>query len=297
MIASPSAARTTPASLAEHAGERSWSPDELAWDDPVERISVPHRVSLLSSLMTRMTEAERDHARQLEVASHLGALADGERKAVELAAETVLLCPESKSDVRWFLGTLLADEAKHDLVLHRLLTEKLAWKMRPHPVIDRLFEALSRERDFELNLLAGQVVLEGAAATLLNGMLLGVDQPLLREILRNIGRDEARHIRFAHVVCAPVAELPTSRRKRMEEVLFDAAHAALESLVPEDTWETLGLDRRAAREASVDSLRERGVITFFTKIVARELTERGFSGEALRGSLEGHLEARLRSAA
>jgi hypothetical protein len=287
----------SPVTLAEHAGSRSWSPEELAWDEAVDAISVPHRVSLVSPLLTRMTEEERAHARQLEVASHLGALADGERKAVALAAETVLLCPEARADVRWFLGTLLADEAKHDLVLHRFLTEKLRWKTPPHPALDRLFDALSREHDFDLNLLAGQVVLEGAAATLLNGMLLGVDQPLLREILRHIGRDEARHIRFAHTVCAPPSELAPARRKRMEEVLFDAAHAALESLVPEDTWETLGLDRKAARVASVDALREHGIIAFFTKIVVRELTERGFGGEALRDALERHLEARLRSAA
>jgi hypothetical protein len=285
---------TTPLDLASHAGSRSWSPDELAWDVDVSSVSVPHRISLLSPLLTRMTEGERARVRQLEVASHLGALADGERKAVALAAETVLLCPASKADVRWFLGTLLADEAKHDLVLHRFLSEKLAWKVRPHPVLDRLFDTLSRERDFDLNLLAGQVVLEGAAATLLNGMLLGVEQPLLREILRRIGRDEARHIRFAHVVCEPVSEVSARRRKRMEEVLFDAAHAALESLVPEDTWETIGLDARQAREASVNALRERGVITFFTKIVVRELSERGFSGEALKEALEQHLEARLR---
>ncbi len=288
-------------SLAEHAAARPWAPDALPWESAVDwaAVSIPEGASVLarSDVVRAMSTSERARLRQREMASHLAALANGERKAVNLAAETVLLCPEEEVEQRWFLGTLLADESKHDLALHRFLSEKLAWTVRPHPVLDALFATLTEERDYELNLLAGQVVLEGAAASLLNGLLLGVDQPLLRELLRNIGRDEARHIRFAHAVSAPLAEMSPARRRRMEEVLFEAAHAAVVSLVPDDAWEELGLDRGLARAASVDALRERGVLAFFTKVLARELGGRGFPADDLRASLERHLEARLRQAA
>lgn len=287
--------------LAEQAATRGWSPDALPWSGEVDWscVGVPETSSVLgdASELRRMTAAERAHARQREMASHLAALANGERHAVDLAAETVLLCPDDAPDRRWFLGTLLADEAKHHLVLDRFLGEKLGWQVQPHPVLEEVFATLSRERDFELNLLAGQVVLEGAAAGLLNGMLLTVGQPLLRELLRHIGRDEARHIRFAHAVSTPVAGLSTARRKRMEEILFEAAHAAVASLVPSDTWDELGLDRAAARTAAVDALRARGVLAFFMRIVVRELGVRGFPADDLGASLERHLEARLRAAA
>jgi hypothetical protein len=287
------------AALAERAGAQAWSPDALPWGDEVDwsSVGVPEKASILAGTpaLRSMTASESAHARQREMASHLAALTIGESKAVGLAAETVLLCPEGAAEQRWFLGTLLADEAKHELGLRRFVEGKLGWRVRPHLELDAVFAELSRERDYELNLLAGQVVLEGAAATLLNGMLLGVEQPLLRELLRNVARDEARHIRFAHLVSTPIADVAPVRRRRMEEVLFEAAHAAVASLVPADTWDELGLDPAAARAASVDSLRARGVLAFFTKIVARELGLRGFPADDLGATLERNLEARLRS--
>lgn len=292
---------TSVAALADHAQSVTWRPDALPWDGDVdwEAIPVPDGASLLAStaLLKSMTPEQRLRSKQREMASHLGALADGEKRAVGLAAETVLLAPEDAPEQRWFLGTLLADESKHHLVLRRFLDEKLQWQMHPFAVLDHLFAELSRERDYALNLLAGQVVLEGAAAALLNGLLVGVKQPLLRELLRNIGRDEARHIKFAHtVVSSATADLDLPRRRRMEEILFEAAYASIASLVAEDAWDELGLDRRTARVASVEALRDRGVIAFFTRVVVRQLGLRGFPADELGTALSRHLEARLRSA-
>lgn len=291
---------TSVAALADHAQSVTWRPEALPWDGAVdwEAVAVPDGASLLASspLLQKMSPEQRRRAKQREMASHLGALTDGEKRAVGLAAETVLLTPDDEPEQRWFLGTLLADESKHQLVLRRFLDEKLHWTVHPYAVLDRLFAELTRERDFALNLLAGQVVLEGAAAALLNGLLVGVKQPLLREILRNIGRDEARHIRFAHtVVSSATKDLDDVRRRRMEEILFEAAYASVASLVAEDAWDDLGLDRRAARQSTVDVLRDRGVISFFTRVVVRQLGLRGFPADELGATLSRHLEARLRS--
>ena len=89
-----------------------------AWDDA----TVPEAASLLTrtGLLRGMRPRQRAHARRLEMASHLSALAHGEQCAVGLGAQTVLLCPEDAPEQRWFLGTLIADEAKHHLALEQV---------------------------------------------------------------------------------------------------------------------------------------------------------------------------------
>lgn len=288
--------------LAEHGGVAPWTVDGLPWDagGAWDDATVPEAASLLArtGLLRGMRPRQRAHARRLEMASHLSALAHGEQCAVGLGAQTVLLVPEDAPEQRWFLGTLVADEAKHHLALERYLAEQLEARMTPHPALTALFAELGREGDLALNLLAGQVVLEGAAASLLNALLVGVRQPLLRELLRRVGRDEARHMRFAHLVAPPPVDgLSRARRRRMEEVLFEAAYAACAALVAHGAWGPLGLDPAAARAATVDALRERGAIAYFSRTVVRQLDLRGFPAETLGHALAGRLEDRLRRAA
>jgi hypothetical protein len=292
------------AALAAHAQQAAWQVEALPWEEAGEweETEVPEGASLLAStpLLQGMSPAQAAGVRRLEMASHLAALSRGEQLAVGLAASTVLLCPPEAAEQRWFLGTLLADEAKHHLVLERYLAERMGGGPPPPPVLDVLFAELTREGDFALNLLAAQVVLEGAAASLLNALLVGVRQPLLRELLRHIGRDEARHMKFAHLVAGgpeALEGLSEARRRRMEEVLFEAAHAACASLMAAGAWGRMGLEPQAARQASVDALRARGVLDFFTRTVVRQLGLRGFPGESLGRTLSRHLEDRLRERA
>lgn len=288
----------TAEALGAHALAAGWSPEALPWDDDrgFDELSFPDAASLLAStaLLTGMSPSQRERAKRLELSSHLSALAYGEMRATTLAAETVLLFPEEASVERFFVGTLLADEAKHHRVLERYLTERLAGRVRPHPALEEVFAALSGERDLVLNLLVGQVVLEGAAASLLNALLLGAPQGLLREMLRHIGRDEARHMKFAHLMHAAGEGFSAARQRRSEELLFEAAFAACASLVASGAWPELGLDPRRARNETVDRLAARGAITYFTRVVARQLGHRGFQADRLEKRLSRQLEQRLR---
>lgn len=285
--------------LSALAYRHAWLEEELPWDEgaPWNEGTMPDALSLLARLpaFRAMTPDERAVLKRSEFASHLSALADGEKRATRLAAETALLADPDDADGQTFLGTLLADEAKHFAVLRRFVEEKLGHPVTPHPWLGRVFDALSAEHDYALNLLVGQVVLEGAAASLLNSLLVATRPSLLRELLRRISRDEARHMRYAYVVSALRSEhLSRSRRHRMEELLFASACAAAASLVAEPTWEELNLPRAEARETTVDALKARGVFNWYTRVVTRQLDRLGFPGDGFTRTVERHLEERLR---
>jgi hypothetical protein len=83
----------------------------------------------------------------------------------------------------------------------------------------------------------------------------------------------------------------------MEEILFEAAYAAVASLIAEKTWTEFDLDRTDARQQTVDALRERGVMHFYTRVVVRQLSNLGFPATRLQRTFEKHLEERLRDQA
>jgi hypothetical protein len=288
--------------LVAQAYENSWDPEkDLPWDaanDP-DRFEVPDTAALSASLPAyrRLGKAQRAWLKRRELASHLSCLAYGEQRAAVLAAETALIEPNQDPTATWFLATLMADESKHFAVLDRYLSKKAEASYAPTPALEKVFAALTRARDFELNLFVGQVVLEGTAASLLSSLLLGVKEPLLREMLRRILRDEARHMKFAQLFSGSMhAKIDPRRRRAMEEILFEAAVAGASCLLPLPVWDELDLDRRKCIPAAVGELKRRGVIRFYTHVVGRRLARRGFPAAKLEQMLERMLEGRLRAA-
>jgi hypothetical protein len=277
----------------------NWHPSDLPWAEGqgAGALQIADGVCLVARLpaFRKMSPVERDAIKCSELAAHLSTLAFGEERAVDLAGDTVSLCPVEDANARWFLGTLLADEAKHFVALRRYLARTFGEPVVPHGPLARVFQQLRDEKDYALNLLVGQIVLEGAAASLLASLLISTREPLLRELLKRISRDEARHMKFAHLAVIHAEALSAPRRRRMEEVLFEAAHAALASLLAERTWSEVGVPRAEARAATVDALRERGVLTYYSRVIARQIARRGFPVEALARSLETRLEQRLRT--
>jgi hypothetical protein len=289
--------------LLEGAYADGWNPlTDLPWGSAVDwrELEIPDQSCLLAQLPAyrKMSAAQRARVRRREMASHLSGLAFGERHATTLAAETILLCPEDEPQQAWFLATLMADEAKHASAIDRYQRERLGARYPPHPALVHVFNALSEARDYELNLLVGQVVLEGSAASLLTSLMVSIREPLLRDALRRIMRDEARHMKFAETVTrAGLAPISGARRKRMEEILFDAAFAGAASLLAPGVWDEVGLARPGCLSATVDELKRRGIIRFYSTIVTRQLRRRGFPTGTLEKMLERLLEGRLRSAA
>ena len=285
--------------LLRRAYAEAWDPErDLPWDTAVEAgaLEVPEAVCLSTQLdaYRSMSPAQRTQLRRREMASHLSSLAFGEQRATTLAAETALVCPWPGGADTWFLGTVMADEGKHAAVLQRYLAQKLGGALAPAPSLGHVFEELSARRDYGLNLLVGQVVLEGAAASLLTSLLVGLKEPLLRALLRRVMIDEARHMGYAHLVGTPTFDAASATQRRaMEALLFEATYAGAASLLPEPAWAEAGLDPATCRRAAVAELERRGVLRFYTGVMVRQLRRRGFDSDTLAARLDRQLQERL----
>ncbi len=275
----------------------AWDPyRDLPWQTEVRwrDVELPDRSCLVShfSRYRAMTAAQRQEAKCAEMAAHLSSLADGEERAARLAAATAQLGPPP--DHVWFLASLMADEAKHYAALVHYLQTKLRLSYQPTPVLSRVFQALEEQRSFELNVVAGQLVLEATASALLASLLTTVHEPLLHLLLRRIMRDEARHMTYARGLAPSVREPRVLQTHAARDLLFEAAFAGASSLMAVRAWEEIGLSAKEARHEAVEVLDQRGFLAFYEKVIVEQLARQGYDADTLRATLGRRLERRLR---
>jgi hypothetical protein len=268
------------------------------WDRPldIERIKEVGTASLLQDIpgFTALSITQRKELIYREGLYHLHNLMSGEHLGVFLAAQIIRDCPSDSLDCAYFTSTILADERNHMLVLRRYLREKVGVLFPPNPALARIFDELMRETSYEVKLLASQLCLEWTAVSLISSIQFKNPEPLLRNILAAIVRDEGRHLRFnrwvfAHLTNARIAAL----QPRMEEMFFETTVAIVASFFAIPVWQQYGFAPDACRDYALRDLHARGAMRYFTRILPRQLERCGFKANRLIHLLETELEQRV----
>jgi hypothetical protein len=142
----------------------------------------------------------------------------GEQAAMVLAGQTV--AAELSVGSRLFAAQQTADEARHVEVFARYLTSKLERTYQVDPNLEVCIHALTKIREWDLKVLGLQVLIEGLALGSFAFLLKVTREPLLRQLLVNVIRDETRHIRFGVLVLKEFYEKHLSERQREERAAW-----------------------------------------------------------------------------
>ncbi len=129
--------------------------------------------------------------------------------------------------VQWMDGKLygstqVVDEGRHVEVFHRYLDEKLG---RVYQINDNLYtiiDALMTDGRWDLKFLGMQIMIEGLALGAFGTMRQQTQEPLLKELLKYVITDEARHVTFGVVALRDFyAELPENERRDREDWAYE----------------------------------------------------------------------------
>ena len=268
------------------------------WDRPIdmERIKSAGTASLLQELpgFAALSITQRHEIIYREGLYHLHNLMAGEHLGVFLAAQIIRDCPHDSLDCAYFTSTVLSDERNHMLVLRRYLREKVGAVFPPNPALARIFEELMRETSYEVKLFVAQLCLEWTAVSLISSIQFKNPEPLLRNILAAIVRDEGRHLRFnrwvfAHLSNARIAAI----QPRMEDMFFETTVAIVASFFAIPVWQEYGFAPDACRHYALRDLHARGAMRYFVRILPKQLERCRFRSDRLIRLLETELEQRV----
>jgi hypothetical protein len=147
----------------------------------------------------------------------------GEQGALFAAAQVT-------ESVQWMDGKLygatqVMDEARHVEVFHRYIDQKLN---KLYVINDNLFviiDALMSDSRWDMKFLGMQIMVEGLALGAFGLMYRITKEPLLKNLLRYVIQDEARHVHYGVLALRHyfVNELSEAERREREDWAFEVA--------------------------------------------------------------------------
>jgi hypothetical protein len=189
--------------------------DAVDWSQPIRNFSE----ETYASLGGRMSREDFDRICAERRAFTFTQLFFGEQAALALCAQLVNQCPELEA--RMCLAGQIIDEARHVEVFGRYL-EKLDVDAPLDPMLEGIVHRILDSDFYGEKIVGMQIFLEGIAVGLFQIFAQESPDPLLRELMRGVLRDESRHAGFGVMYLADKFKgASKAERVRTEEFVGD----------------------------------------------------------------------------
>jgi hypothetical protein len=128
------------------------------------------------------------------------------------------------TDGKFYGATQVMDEARHLEVFLRYLETKLGKLYQVNDNLFTILDALMRDSRWDMKFLGMQIMVEGLALGAFSMMYQSTREPLLKEMLRYVIQDEARHVHYGVLALKRhFAELSPSELREREDWTFEVA--------------------------------------------------------------------------
>jgi hypothetical protein len=129
------------------------------------------------------------------------------------------------TDGKFYGSTQVVDEARHVEVFHRYLTQKLGKLWQINDNLYTIIDALMTDSRWDLKFLGMQIMIEGLALGAFGTLRAATREPLLKELLKYVITDEARHVHFGVVALRDyyTNEISPKERRDREDWAFEMA--------------------------------------------------------------------------
>jgi hypothetical protein len=179
--------------------------------------------SILERHGIHLAPAERARFLHSLVAWMLSQFLHGEQGALQAAAQVTEAV--QFFDGKLYGGTQVVDEARHVEVFHRYLDTKLD---KLYAVNDNLFviiDALMTDSRWDMKFLGMQIMVEGLALGAFGTLYKITREPLLKQLLKMVIQDEARHVHYGVLALREhiTKHLSESERREREDWSFEVA--------------------------------------------------------------------------
>lgn len=187
--------------LYKKAKKGQWDSDDLPWNTDVdpfnpEKPIMPEKLNPIygTDVYNKTDKKTRAKLNHSLISLMLSQFLHGEQGALFAAGITVEATPWMNAKL--YGATQVMDEGRHVEVFQKYIIEKLD---RLYKVNDNLYviiHALTSTSDWDLKFLGMQIMIEGLALGAFGLLYKFTNEPLLRELLKNVISDEARHVHY-----------------------------------------------------------------------------------------------------
>ena len=217
--------------LYTRAKEQQWNGDDLPWhidvdpENPEKPILPPEFMDFeaLRARGIRLTPLEERRLNASVASWMLSQFLHGEQGALFAAAQVTEAV--QFFDGKLYGSTQVIDEGRHVEVFHRYLDTKLN---KLYQINDNLFviiDALIQDSRWDVKFLGMQIMVEGLALGAFGTLYQMTNEPMLKQLLKMVIQDEARHVHYGVVALRDHFnnELSDAERREREDWAFEVA--------------------------------------------------------------------------
>jgi len=172
----------------------------------------------------------------------------GEQGALICTAKIVETVPWI--DAKYYASTQVMDEARHVEVFAKYLDTKLSGHYHMNAHLGMLLDDIIEDSRWDMTYLGMQIMVEGLALAAFGFMYQLTQEPLLKQLLRYVMSDEARHVAFGVLSLKEYyAELSDHEMMERQEFAFEAAVRMRDRmLLQTEVWDRMGVPAKEAIE-------------------------------------------------
>jgi hypothetical protein len=169
----------------------------------------------------------------------------GEQGALLCTAKIVETVPWI--DAKYYGSTQVMDEARHVEVFSKYLDTKLSGHYPINAHLRLLLDDIIEDSRWDMTYLGMQIMVEGLALAAFGFIHQLTTEPLLKQLLRYVMSDEARHVAFGVLSLKEYyAGLSAAELHERQEFAFEAAVRMRDRFLMQEVWDRLGVDPKQA---------------------------------------------------
>ena len=163
----------------------------------------------------------------------------GEQGALICTAKIVETVPWI--DAKYYASTQVMDEARHVEVFAKYLDTKLSGHYPINAHLKMLLDDIVKDSRWDMTYLGMQIMVEGLALAAFGFMHQMTTEPLLKQLLRYVMSDEARHVAFGVLSLKEYyEELTDAEMLERQEFAFEAAVRMRDRFLQQEVWDADG---------------------------------------------------------
>jgi hypothetical protein len=220
--------------LYANALDRQWiGMTQLDWERPIDRAAFADTFSIggipihETTFWKQLPLETRWRVAKGSACFLLSNFLHGEQGALMVAGQLVAAVPHT--DGKFYAATQTLDEARH-VEVFAAYVRKLGEVQPIAPALKKLLDGVLATDDWKKKAVGMQVVTEGLALYSFRDMRNATREPLLKDLLTYVSRDEARHTGYGiKYLSAVVPTLSEHERAEIEDFAFECARLLVDS--------------------------------------------------------------------
>ena len=169
----------------------------------------------------------------------------GEQGALLCTAKIVETVPWI--DAKYYAATQVMDEARHVEVFAKYLDTKLSGHYPINSHLKMLLDDIINDSRWDMTYLGMQIMVEGLALAAFGMAYQTTPDPLLKQLLRYVMSDEARHVAFGVLSLKEYYDgLTEAEMLERQMFAFEAAVRMRDRFLQQEVWERMGIDVKEA---------------------------------------------------